>query len=121
MLPLSSQGVATPATAPRYLTMAEACHLLSCHPNTLRNADKAGRLKAVRINGSVTSARRFLMKDLLDWVEVARPESREASGDEQSQTVPIALVGRVSTSKQSEDLKRQVSRLEAYATETWGM
>lgn len=33
---------------PEILTLQEACELLNCHPNTLRNWDNKGILKAIR-------------------------------------------------------------------------
>ena len=33
---------------PELLTMKETCHILGCHPNTLREWDKKGILVAVR-------------------------------------------------------------------------
>lgn len=33
---------------PGILTLKQACELLNCHPNTLRNWDNQGILKAIR-------------------------------------------------------------------------
>lgn len=33
---------------PDILTLKQACNLLNCHPNTLRNWDNKGILKAIR-------------------------------------------------------------------------
>lgn len=33
---------------PKILTLKQACELLNCHPNTLRNWDNKGILKAIR-------------------------------------------------------------------------
>jgi excisionase family DNA binding protein len=33
---------------PDILTLKQACELLNCHPNTLRNWDRKGVLKAIR-------------------------------------------------------------------------
>lgn len=33
---------------PDILTLQQACELLNCHPNTLRNWDRKGILKAIR-------------------------------------------------------------------------
>ena len=30
------------------ITLREACQILNCHPNTLRNWDRSGQFKAVR-------------------------------------------------------------------------
>ena len=33
---------------PEILTLQQACELLNCHPNTLRNWDRKGIFKAIR-------------------------------------------------------------------------
>ena len=45
-----------------FLTISEACELFNIHPNTLRNWDKSGRLKAIRIGNR--QDRRYRKKDL---------------------------------------------------------
>lgn len=48
---------------PAYLTLKQACELLQVHPNTLRNWDKSGLLKAVRIG--VRKDRRYKREDVM--------------------------------------------------------
>ncbi len=48
---------------PELLTLKQACELLQVHPNTLRNWDKNGILKAVRIGQR--GLRRYRKADLL--------------------------------------------------------
>jgi len=48
---------------PKLLTLKQACDMLSVHPNTLREWDKKGILKAVRIGQR--GDRRYLEKDIL--------------------------------------------------------
>jgi excisionase family DNA binding protein len=44
------------------LTLSEACKLLGCHPNTLRQWDNKGFLKAIRFG--VRDDRRYHRKDI---------------------------------------------------------
>ena len=48
--------------AEEYLTLTEVCNLLKVHPNTLRNWDKNGTLKADRIG--IKRLRRYKRKDI---------------------------------------------------------
>jgi len=48
---------------PTLLTLREACNVLKCHPNTLRNWDSKGILKAVRIGER--GDRRYRKDDIL--------------------------------------------------------
>ena len=50
------------------LTIKQASEILNVHPNTLRNWDKSGLLKAVRIG--VRRDRRYKKSDVLKFVEV---------------------------------------------------
>lgn len=52
---------------PEYLTLKQACELLQVHPNTLRNWDKQGVLKAVRIG--VRRDRRYKRQDIMKVLE----------------------------------------------------
>jgi len=52
---------------PEYLTISQACELLQVHPNTLRNWDKKGVLKASRIG--VRGVRRYKRADLINYME----------------------------------------------------
>ncbi|PIU43128.1 MAG: hypothetical protein COS97_02755 [Candidatus Nealsonbacteria bacterium CG07_land_8_20_14_0_80_40_10] len=48
-----------------FLTISEACHLLNVHPNTLRNWDNSGKLKAIRIGDR--KDRRYKKEDVLSF------------------------------------------------------
>jgi len=52
---------------PEYLTLKQACELLQVHPNTLRNWDKKGILKASRIGER--GIRRYKKTDLIEYME----------------------------------------------------
>lgn len=52
---------------PEYLTIKQASELLQVHPNTLRNWDKQGILKAHRIG--VRGVRRYKREDLVKFME----------------------------------------------------
>ena len=52
---------------PELLTPKQACELLQVHPNTLRNWDKNGTLKAIRIGER--KLRRYKNADLLKLME----------------------------------------------------
>ena len=52
---------------PEYLTLTQACELLQVHPNTLRNLDKKGVLKAHRLG--VRGIRRYKREDLIKFME----------------------------------------------------
>jgi excisionase family DNA binding protein len=48
---------------PELLTLKEACEILKCHPNTLRQWDKKGILIAIRIG--VKKVMRYHKNDIL--------------------------------------------------------
>ena len=52
---------------PEYLTLKEVTGLLKVHENTLRNWDREGRLKAIRIGGR--KIRRWKKDDVLKFLE----------------------------------------------------
>ena len=52
---------------PEYLTLMQVCELLQVHPNTLRNWDKNGTLKAIRIGAG--KLRRYKKEDILALLE----------------------------------------------------
>lgn len=52
---------------PEYLTLTEVVKILKVHPNTLRNWDKDGTLKAIRIGKR--SIRRWKKADILKFIE----------------------------------------------------
>lgn len=53
---------------PEYLTLTQACELLQVHPNTLRNWDKNGTLKAIRIGAG--KLRRYKKEEILALLEM---------------------------------------------------
>ncbi len=52
-----------PAKLPDVLTLQQASELLNCHPNTLRNWDNKGIIKAIRFGSR--GDRRFKKSDVL--------------------------------------------------------
>ena len=48
---------------PEYLTLSQVATMLQVHPNTLRNWDKNGTLRAVRIG--VKKIRRYKKEDVM--------------------------------------------------------
>lgn len=52
---------------PEYLTLMQVSELLKVHPNTLRNWDKSGELKALRIG--TRKLRRYKKSDILKFIE----------------------------------------------------
>ena len=52
---------------PEYLTLKEVTSLLKVHENTLRNWDKNGTLKAIRIGGR--KIRRWKKEDVLKFLK----------------------------------------------------
>lgn len=48
---------------PDILTLKQACEVLNCHPNTLRNWDNEGTLKAIRFGKR--GDRRYRKEDVL--------------------------------------------------------
>ena len=55
-----------PEEYPEILTLQEACELLNCHPNTLRNWDNKGILKAIRFG--TRGDRRYRKEDVLGMI-----------------------------------------------------
>jgi len=49
--------------SPDVLTLKQACEILNCHPNTLRNWDNQGILKAIRFGKR--GDRRYKKEDIL--------------------------------------------------------
>lgn len=49
---------------PEILTLQQACEALNCHPNTLRNWDNQGSLRAIRFGKR--GDRRYYKKDILN-------------------------------------------------------
>lgn len=52
---------------PELLTLSEACQVLKVHPNTLRQWDKKGILKAIRFGQR--GDRRYKKEDIIKLVE----------------------------------------------------
>lgn len=48
---------------PELLTLKEACEILKCHPNTLRQWDKKGILPAIRIG--IKKVMRYRKQDIM--------------------------------------------------------
>lgn len=55
---------------PEFLTLKEVTSLLKVHENTLRNWDKNGTLKAIRIGGR--KIRRWKKSDVLKFLEESK-------------------------------------------------
>ena len=55
---------------PELLTLKEACEILKCHPNTLRQWDKKGVLSAIRIG--VKRVMRYRKEDILKLLNQKR-------------------------------------------------
>lgn len=53
---------------PELLTLKEACEILKCHPNTLRQWDKKGILKAIRFGAR--KDRRYKKEDILKLLKI---------------------------------------------------
>jgi excisionase family DNA binding protein len=60
---------------PELLTLQEACDVLKCHPNTLRQWDKNGTLPAIRIG--VKRVRRYQKKDITNFCKPSREDNEE--------------------------------------------
>lgn len=52
---------------PELLTLRQACEILNCHPNTLRQWDKKGILVAIRLGNR--RDRRYRKEDVLALLE----------------------------------------------------
>ncbi|WP_425618127.1 IS607 family transposase [Anatilimnocola sp. NA78] len=118
----SSSAVSPHATSSEWLTLAEASREYRLHKNTLRKWDKLGKLRAYRVAANTLSHRRYLRSDLDAFMGRSAEMAREVGGvPEPSVTGPskVILCARCSTSKQAEDLSRQVKRLEDYAAQNY--
>jgi len=60
---------------PEILTLKEACELLNCHPNTLRNWDNEGVLKAIRFGRR--GDRRYKKEDILSIIKNKHHDSKK--------------------------------------------
>lgn len=52
---------------PKLLTLQEACEILKCHPNTLRQWDKKGTFQAIRIGAK--RVYRYRKQDILKLLQ----------------------------------------------------
>ena len=59
---------------PDILTLQQACDLLNCHPNTLRNWDNDGTLKAIRFGKR--RDRRYKKEDVLKIISLNYGKTR---------------------------------------------
>lgn len=66
MLSLSSMDKNNYHAYPVILSLKQACEILNCHPNTLRNWDKKGILKAIRLG--TRKDRRYKKQDILKLI-----------------------------------------------------
>ena len=55
---------------PEILTMKQVCELLNLHPNTLRNWDNKGILKAIRFGNR--RDRRYKKSDILKLIKISK-------------------------------------------------
>ena len=55
---------------PGILTLKQACAVLNCHPNTLRNWDNQGILKAIRFGKR--GDRRYKKEDIMNFIKHKR-------------------------------------------------
>lgn len=51
---------------PNILSLKQACEILNCHPNTLRNWDKKGILNSIRLG--TRKDRRYKKQDVLKLI-----------------------------------------------------
>jgi excisionase family DNA binding protein len=56
-----------PKELPAILTLKQACELLNCHPNTLRNWDNQGKIKSIRFGSR--GDRRFKKEDIMRLIQ----------------------------------------------------
>ncbi|OAT86323.1 IS607 family transposase [Desulfotomaculum copahuensis] len=89
------------------LTISKAAKKLGVHPNSLRNWEKRGLIKPVRLPGG---QRRYSMDELNRLL---------SSGQLSSEPEAVVLYARVSTKKQADagNLDRQMEQLRQYARE----
>ena len=56
---------------PDLLTVREVCHILNVHPNTLRNWDRVGRLRAIRVG--IRHDRRWKKEEVVNIYQHGEP------------------------------------------------
>ncbi|SHG78816.1 IS607 family transposase [Desulforamulus hydrothermalis] len=90
------------------LTISKAAKKLGVHPNSLRNWEKQGLIKPVRLPGG---QRRYSMDELNRLLQSGQLNDRQEA---------VVLYARVSTKKQADagNLNRQLERLRQYVIES---
>jgi SOS-response transcriptional repressor LexA len=73
------------------ISLKQACTLLKCHPNSLRNWDKAGKLRAVRVGSR--QDRRYYKDDILKFLDNMNSEN---AGKSIPTSISIPLLGMAS-------------------------
>lgn len=59
---------------PEILTLSQACEILNCHPNTLRNWEKSGLVECIRFGSR--KDRRFKKEEILKLLNKSMYESK---------------------------------------------
>lgn len=67
---VKSQQSMNSINLPDVLTMKQACAILNCHPNTLRNWDNQGKLRSIRFGSR--RDRRFKKEDIMRLVQYGK-------------------------------------------------
>ena len=62
---------------PDILTLKQACEVLNCHPNTLRNWDNQGLVKPIRFGKR--GDRRFKREDILKLINATERRNKNAT------------------------------------------
>jgi len=105
------------------LKMRDVASRFNLHPNTIRKATDSGILPCYKTAGG--NHRRFALEDVLAYLGQSQEQESKAADNG---IIPVALVARVSSSKQAaargdsaeSDLDRQCRRLREYAATRWG-
>lgn len=95
----------------RYATSTEVARLCGVSFITVNRACNAGDIEHSKTSGG---HRRVDIKSACEFFGTPVPASYVAQGDEIETGKVVAIYGRVSTSKQGDNLKRQVERLQTY-------
>jgi len=83
-----TKPLAKPAELKEFLTVSEVCRFFNVHPNTLRNWDKSGKLKALRIGER--KDRRYRKEDVLSFF-YGKPKPQKHKVDAKAQKQFSAL------------------------------
>lgn len=62
---------------PDILTIKQACEVLNCHPNTLRNWDNQGLVKSIRFGKR--GDRRFKREEILKLIGTSKRRNKNAA------------------------------------------